>query len=105
MQGISNLGVNTQNYQTTFRAKRVNKKKAYKMIDKMNETAIDFLNKDRPTAEKRETAIRRSLRELKEYILCKQAIDTAVADGTINPEKARGLLNKIAFEISKRNIK
>ena len=63
MNGVTSIGANNQNYQMTFRAK--GEKPAYEFIDKMNETAIDFLHKDRPLKEKIEALRSKSLQWLK----------------------------------------
>ncbi len=61
-------GVEGSNSQLAFQAKWKNnatKKQAYKTIDKINQAAVDFMNKDRPIEEQREIAMRRSLSNLK----------------------------------------
>lgn len=57
-------GVEGSNSQLAFQAKWKNnatKKQAYKTIDKINQVAVDFMNKDRPIEEQREIAMRRTL--------------------------------------------
>lgn len=67
MNGIGinvNSGVNVKsNYQLAFRAK--GEKAVYEVVDKINDAAVDFINKDRPLAEKREKLIRDTLLKLR----------------------------------------
>ena len=82
MNGVTGVNVNTQKYQMAFKAKG-NKKAASEVVDKINEAVIDFLNKDRPLAEKKEILIRKSLQYLKDF-----KIEDLFVGKKIKPEKA-----------------
>jgi hypothetical protein len=62
---VSSVGTTNQNYQLAFRAKAGDRKMVHEFIDKSNDLAMDFINKDRPLAEKREVAMRRFLSKFK----------------------------------------
>lgn len=51
--------------QMAFKAKPGNRKQIHEFIDKSSDLAMDFLNKERPVAEKREKLIRDTLLKLK----------------------------------------
>lgn len=59
MNNTVNFNVSTSN--VNFTAKKVNNKKIYETIDAFNDIAVEYLNKDKSIAEKKETAIRKSL--------------------------------------------
>ena len=65
MNGVSSVGTTNQNYQLAFRAKAGDRKMVHEFIDKSNDLAMDFINKDRSLAEKREVAMRRILSSLR----------------------------------------
>ena len=54
MNGVTSVGVNTQNYQTAFKAK--GSKAAHEVIDQAHDMAKEIT---RPVAEKKENMIRR----------------------------------------------
>jgi len=52
------VNLNTANNQVNFGCKN---KTAYKIIDSMNDRAVELLNKNRPFEEKKEIALRKSI--------------------------------------------
>jgi len=65
MNGVSSVSATNQNPQLAFRAKAGDRKMIHEFIDKSNDLAMDFINKDRPIAEKREIAFRKFVSKLK----------------------------------------
>ena len=57
---MNSISMDNQTHQVAFRARKINDiKKAHRVIDQINDAAVEFMNKDRPIEEKRETMIRR----------------------------------------------
>ena len=132
MNSVTSVGASNQNYQMAFRAK--GNQEVYKVIDNINDITVDFLNKNRPLEEQKEIAIRKSLKFLKDlkikdlfvgkkvkpnettvehltqrdvildYFDNKYYIDKAVADGMMDPEKAKNLLANKGIELAYRRV-
>lgn len=99
-------GVNAATPQITFTAKKPNRKAIHEFIDKSNILAMDFLNKDRPVAEKREIAIRRILSSLKikdlfvgKKIKSKEATIEHIKGGKKTTEE---IVDYLGFEMPKK---
>ena len=58
---INSINAINNQSQMTFKAKPGDRKAIHEFIDKTNDLAMEIINKDRPIAEKREKAIRKSL--------------------------------------------
>ena len=78
MNGVN--GINAVTPQMTFKAKNVNKQEVYKIVDQINDRAVELLHKDRPLEEKTETILRKAMKFLQ--------IKSQFAGEKIKPEEA-----------------